>query len=52
MFLMTSGLRLVRDKALTYLDEVSEFQDTKFRQGTQAIPALSARQWMRCRTIG
>lgn len=40
MFLMTSGLRSVRDKALTYFDEIIESQDEKFDKLYKAVNAF------------
>lgn len=37
MFLMTSGLRSVRDKALTYFEEILEMQDPPFSRLHQAV---------------
>ncbi len=42
MFLMTSGLRSVRDKALTYLDEVIEESGTRFDRLYKAANAFAA----------
>lgn len=42
MFLMTSGLRSVRDKALTYFEEVLEEQDTHFDKLYKAVNAFAA----------
>lgn len=41
MFLMTSGLRSVRDKALTYFEEVIETQDTNFDKLYKAVNAFA-----------
>ena len=41
MFLMTSGLRSVRDKALTYFEEVIEQQDTNFDKLYKAVNAFA-----------
>ena len=41
MFLMTSGLRSVRDKALTYFEEVLEEQDTHFDKLYKAVNAFA-----------
>jgi len=41
MFIMTSGLRSVRDKALTYFNEVIEEQDTSFDRLYKAVNALA-----------
>jgi len=40
MFLMTSGLRSVRDKALTYFEEIIESQDEKFDKLYKAVNAF------------
>ncbi len=40
MFLMTSGLRSVRDKAITYFDEVIEASDEKFDKLYKAVNAF------------
>lgn len=40
MFLMTSGLRSVRDKAVTYFDEVIEESDEKFDKLYKAVNAF------------
>lgn len=40
MFLMTSGLRSARDKALTYFDEVLEGKDQNFTKLYQAVNAF------------
>ncbi|MCA9393982.1 MAG: peptidase [Candidatus Omnitrophica bacterium] len=40
-FIMTSGLRSVRDKAITYFDEVIEAQDIKFTKLYQAVNAFA-----------
>lgn len=40
MFLMTSGLRSVRDKALTYFNEIIEVHDQKFDKLYKAVNAL------------
>lgn len=40
MFLMTSGLRSVRDKALTYFNEIIEEQDRKFDKLYKAVNAF------------
>jgi len=42
MFLMTSGLRSVRDKALTYFEEVIEEEDTHFDKLYKAVNAFAA----------
>jgi putative proteasome-type protease len=42
MFLMTSGLRSVRDKALTYFEEVVEHKDSNFDKLYQAVNAFAA----------
>jgi putative proteasome-type protease len=42
LFLMTSGLRSVRDKALTYFEEVIEEKDTKFDKLYKAVNAFAA----------
>jgi len=41
MFLMTSGLRSVRDKALTYFEEVIQKQGSKFDRLFRAVNALA-----------
>jgi putative proteasome-type protease len=41
MFLMTSGLRSVRDKALTYFEEVVEHKDSNFDKLYQAVNAFA-----------
>jgi len=41
MFLMTSGLRSVRDKALTYFEEVIEEEDTHFDKLYKAVNAFA-----------
>jgi putative proteasome-type protease len=41
MFLMTSGLRSVRDKALTYFEEVVEEEDTTFDKLYKAVNAFA-----------
>lgn len=41
MFLMTSGLRSVRDKALTYFEEVTEESDTHFDKLYKAVNAFA-----------
>ncbi|PLX40124.1 MAG: peptidase [Deltaproteobacteria bacterium] len=41
MFLMTSGLRSVRDKALTYFDELIEDQQKPFNRLFKAVNAFS-----------
>lgn len=41
MFVMTSGLRSARDKALTYFDEVLEEQETTFDKVYKAVNALA-----------
>lgn len=41
LFLMTSGLRSVRDKAVTYFEEVLEQQDTQFDKLYKAVNAFS-----------
>jgi putative proteasome-type protease len=40
MFIMTSGLRSVRDKAITYFKEVIEEQDTQFNKLYKAVNAF------------
>jgi len=40
MFLMTSGLRSVRDKALTYFEEIIEAQDARFDKLYKAVNAF------------
>jgi putative proteasome-type protease len=40
MFIMTSGLRSVRDKAITYFQEVLEEQDTEFNKLYKAVNAF------------
>jgi len=40
MFLMTSGLRSARDKALTYFEEVLESEDSTFTKLYQAVNAF------------
>lgn len=42
LFLMTSGLRSVRDKALTYFEELMEAEDTKFDKLYKAVNAFAA----------
>ena len=42
MFLMTSGLRSVRDKALTYFEEELEQGETEFSKLYQAVNAFAA----------
>ena len=42
MFLMTSGLRSVRDKALTYFEEVLEDPESKFDKLYKAVNAFAA----------
>lgn len=42
MFLMTSGLRSVRDKALTYFEEVIEQSDESFDRLYKAVNAFAA----------
>lgn len=42
LFLMTSGLRSVRDKALTYFDEVLEESEGKFDKLYKAVNAFAA----------
>ncbi len=42
MFLMTSGLRSVRDKALTYFEEELEKKNTTFNKLYQAVNAFAA----------
>jgi len=42
LFLMTSGLRSVRDKALTYFNEVLEQEDTRFDKLYKAVNAFAA----------
>lgn len=41
LFLMTSGLRSVRDKAVTYFEEVLEQQDTHFDKLYKAVNAFA-----------
>ena len=41
MFIMTSGLRSARDKALTYFNEVIEEQDPSFDRLYKAVNALA-----------
>lgn len=41
MFLMTSGLRSVRDKALTYFEEVAEESETNFDKLYKAVNAFA-----------
>jgi len=41
LFLMTSGLRSVRDKAVTYFEEVLEQQDIKFDKLYKAVNAFA-----------
>ncbi len=41
MFVMTSGLRSLRDKALTYLEEVIEESDTSFDKLYKAVNAFA-----------
>ncbi|MDY6835466.1 MAG: peptidase [Chloroflexota bacterium] len=41
MFIMTSGLRSARDKALTYFDEVLEDQDASFDKLYKAVNAFA-----------
>lgn len=41
LFLMTSGLRSVRDKAVTYFEEVLEEQDVKYDKLYKAVNAFS-----------
>lgn len=41
LFIMTSGLRSVRDKALTYFNEVVEERDEKFHKLYQAVNAFA-----------
>lgn len=41
MFLMTSGLRSVRDKALTYFEEILENDDTHFDKLYKAVNAFA-----------
>jgi putative proteasome-type protease len=41
MFLMTSGLRSVRDKALTYFEEVVEHKDSNFDKLYKAVNAFA-----------
>ena len=43
MFIMTSGLRSVRDKAVTYFQEVIEDESQKFDKLYKAINAFAAR---------
>ena len=40
-FLMTSGLRSVRDKALTYFEEILEASDAEFDKLYKAVNAFS-----------
>ncbi len=40
LFIMTSGLRSVRDKAITYFNEVLENQDASFKKLYQAVNAF------------
>ena len=42
LFLMTSGLRSARDKALTYFNEVLEEQDQSFDKLYKAVTAFGA----------
>ncbi len=42
MFIMTSGLRSVRDKAITYFNEVLEEQDQNFNKLYKAVNAFAA----------
>jgi putative proteasome-type protease len=42
LFLMTSGLRSVRDKSLTYFDEVLERDDSSFDKLYKAVNAFAA----------
>lgn len=42
MFIMTSGLRSVRDKAITYFQEVLEKQDNEFNKLYKAVNAFGA----------
>lgn len=42
MFIMTSGLRSVRDKAITYFQEVIEQQDTEFDKLYKAVNAFGS----------
>ncbi len=42
MFIMTSGLRSVRDKAITYFREVLEEQDSSFNKLYKAVNAFGA----------
>jgi putative proteasome-type protease len=42
LFLMTSGLRSVRDKALTYFEEVLEHDDSMFDKLYKAVNAFAA----------
>ena len=41
LFIMTSGLRSVRDKAITYFEELIEEEDTKFDKLYKAVNKLS-----------
>ena len=41
LFLMTSGLRSVRDKALTYFEEVLEAEDASFHKLYNAVNAFA-----------
>ncbi len=41
-FIMTSGLRSVRDKAITYFEEVIEAQDTEFNKLYKAVNAFAS----------
>ena len=43
MFIMTSGLRSVRDKTLTYFDEFLDEQDEKFDKLYKAVNAFASR---------
>jgi len=42
MFLMTSGLRSVRDKSLTYFEEILEEEGTRFDKVYKALNAFAA----------
>ncbi len=46
---MTSGLRSVRDKALTYFDEVLEERDQEFDKLYKAVNAFAAQVRKSCR---
>ncbi len=43
IFVMTSGLRSVRDKAITYFKEVLEERDSSFNKLYKAVNALASR---------